>query len=327
MLRIVLAGLALLLAPLLAMPALAQEGELAPMPVWPAGVPSMKGWPGLAPATDKRLAKVPVREDLRENGEQVWNVTVPTLQPFLPDPAKANGMAVVIAPGGGFRLLAIHHEGTRVARWLAARGVAAFVLKYRLIQSPPGETNEAMRQRVQATLAPGVGGIPGVEDGMEALRIVRANAAKWKIDPKRVGVMGFSAGGHVAGMTMLAPNVAERPDFAALIYGMPFGETPPIPPANLPSPDSASKEPWLLPPPTPAPGRLPPMFMVMAQDDRAVELGFRAFYDRLFAAGYRPELHLYQRGGHGFGMATRGTTADHWIDEFGYWLDAEMVRK
>lgn len=153
MLRIVLAGLALLLS----LPALAQEGELAPMPVWPAGVPSMKGWPG--------LAKVPVQEGLRENGEQVWNVTVPTLQPFLPDPAKANGMAVVIAPGGGFRLLAIHHEGTRVARWLAAHGIASFLLKYRLIQSPPGETNEAMRQRVQARLAPGVGGIPGVDSG------------------------------------------------------------------------------------------------------------------------------------------------------------------
>jgi acetyl esterase/lipase len=323
MLRIVLAGLALLLAPMLAsmlaMPALAQEGELAPMPVWPAGVPAIKDWPG--------LAKVPVREELRENGEQAWNVTVPTLQPFLPDPAKATGMAVVIAPGGGFRLLAIHHEGTRVARWLAAHGIAAFVLKYRLIQSPPGETNEAMRQRVLATLAPGVGGIPGVEDGMEALRIVRANAAKWKIDPHRVGVMGFSAGGHVAGMTMLAPNPAERPDFAALIYGMPFGPTPPIPPANLPSAHGTSKEPWLLPPPTPAPGRLPPMFMVMAQDDMAVDQGFRAFYDRVFAAGYRPELHLYQRGGHGFGMATRGTTADHWIEQFGYWLDAEMVRK
>ncbi len=319
MLRIVFAGLALLLAPLLAMPALAQEGELAPMPVWPAGVPAIKDWPG--------LARVPVREELRENGEQAWNVTVPTLQPFLPDPAKATGMAVVIAPGGGFRLLAIHHEGTRVARWLAAHGVAAFVLKYRLIQSPPGETNEAMRQRVQATLAPGVGGIPGVEDGMEALRIVRANAAKWKIDPHRVGVMGFSAGGHVAGMTMLAANPAERPDFAALIYGMPFGPTPAIPPANLPFPAGTPKEPWLQPKPSPAPGRLPPMFMVMAQDDMAVDQGFRAFYDRLFAAGYRPELHLYQRGAHGFGMATRGTTADHWIEQFGYWLEAEMVRK
>lgn len=323
MIRSALAVLALIVS----LPAAAAEGELAPMPVWPAGVPAMKGWPGLALATGGGLAKVPVQEELRASGEQVWNVTVPTLQPFLPDPAKANGMAVVIAPGGGFRLLAIHHEGTRVARWLAARGVAAFVLKYRLIQSTPGESNEAMRQRVQETIAPGVGGIPGVEDGMEALRIVRASAAKWKIDPHRVGVMGFSAGGHVAGMTMMSPNAAERPDFAALIYGMPFGPTPPIPPANLPSADRASKEPWLLPPPTPAPGRLPPMFMVMAQDDRAVDEGFRAFYDRLFAAGYRPELHLYARGAHGFGMATRGTTADHWIDEFGYWLDAEIMRK
>lgn len=316
MVRTLLAALDLMVA----LPAFAEEGELAPMPVWPGGVPAVKGWPG--------TAKVPVREELRENGEQVWNVIVPTLQPFLPEPAKANGTAVVIAPGGGFRLLAIHHEGTRVARWLAARGVAAFVLKYRLIQSPPGESNEGMRKRVQETIAPGVGGIPGVEDGLQALRIVRANAAKWKIDPHRVGIMGFSAGGHVAGMTMHAANVAERPDFAGLIYGFPFGEPgPPIPPANLPWPEGTPKEPWLRPKPTPAPGRLPPMFLVMAQDDMAVGQGFRTYYDQLFAAGYRPEVHLYERGSHGFGMATRGTTADHWIDEFGYWLEAEVTRK
>lgn len=315
--------LALIVALALAvvLPAQAQtelaQTELAPLPVWPKGVPSMKGWPG--------LAAVPVQEELRENGEQVFNVTVPTLQPFLPDPAKATGRAVIIAPGGGFRLLGIHHEGTRVARWLAARGVAAFVLKYRLIQTPPGESNEAMRQRVLKTLAPGVGGNPGVEDAQEALRIVRARAKEWCIDPARVGVMGFSAGGHVAGMTMFAPDPAQRPDFAALVYGMPFGEPgPQIPSANLPPPAGSAAEPWLQPEPTPAPGRLPPLFMIMAQDDMAVGLGFRAFYDKLFAAGYRPELHLYARGKHGFGAASRGTTADHWLDEFGWWLDAEV---
>lgn len=306
---------------LLASPVAAQtSGELAPLPVWPKGVPSMQGWPG--------QASVPVQEELRENGEQAWNVTVPTLQPFLPAPGKANGMAVVVAPGGGFRLLAIHHEGTRVARWLADHGVAAFVLKYRLIQSEPGETNAAMRQRVQDTMAPGVGGIPGVEDGMEALRIVRANAGKWHIDPHRVGIMGFSAGGHVAGMTMFAADPAERPDFAGLIYGMPFGAPgPSIPAANLPLPAGTPKEPWLQPKPTPAPGRLPPMFLAMAQDDMAVGQGFRTFYDQLFTAGYRPELHLYERGAHGFGTASRGTTADHWLEEFHWWLTTELTRK
>lgn len=290
-----------------------QVTELAPLPVWPKGVPATPGWPG--------LAKVPVQEELREQGEQVWNVTNPTLQPFLPDPARATGQAVVIAPGGGFRLLAIHHEGTRVARRLAEHGIAAFVLKYRLIQSPPGETNAAMRQRVQTSLAPGVGGEPGAADGLEALRIVRAHAAEWHVDPHKVGIMGFSAGGHIAGMAMFAPP-AERPDFAGLIYGMPFGDPPPaIPPANLPYPPGTPSEPWRQPPATPAPGRLPPMFLAMAQDDMAVGVGFRAFYDRLFAAGYRPELHLYERGQHGFGTQTRNTTADHWLEEYLWWLD------
>lgn len=293
--------------------------EHAPMPVWPKGVPSMEGWPG--------LATVPVQEELQENGEQVRNVTVPTLQLFLPDPAKASGTAVVIAPGGGFRHLGIHNAGTRVARWLAKRGVAAFVLKYRLVQSPPGETSEQMRKRV-LSMAGGIGGVPGVEDGTEALRIVRANAAKWGVDSARVGIVGFSAGGHVAGMTMFAADPAGRPDFAGLIYGMPFGTPDPvIPPANLPFPEGTPKEPWLQPKPAPAPGRLPPMFLAMAQDDMAVGQGFRAFYDKLFAAGYRPELHLYERGGHGFGMATKGTTSDHWIDQFGWWLDAEIKPK
>jgi len=312
----------MVLALLCAAPVAAQstEGELPPMPVWPKGVPSMKGWPG--------LAKVPVQEEVRDKGETVWNVTTPTLQPFLPEPGKSNGLAVVVAPGGGFRLLAIHHEGTRVARWLAAHGVAAFVLKYRLIQSPPGETNEAMRKRVQETLEPGIGGNPGVEDAIEALKIVRTNAVKWRIDPHRVGIMGFSAGGHVAGMSMFAAEPADRPDFAGLIYGFPFGKVnPPIPSANLPFPEGTPKEPWLQPKPTPAPGRLPPMFLAMAQDDLAVGVGFRTFYDQIFAAGYRPEVHLYERGAHGFGMATRDTTADHWIEQFGWWLDTEIKRK
>ncbi|ATW03395.1 alpha/beta hydrolase [Sphingorhabdus sp. YGSMI21] len=289
--------------------------ELAPVPVWPDGVPSMAGWPG--------LTNVPVTEELRENGEQVWNVTVPTLQPFLPDPNKANGMAVVIAPGGGFRLLAIHHEGTRVARWFAARGVAAFVLKYRLIQTPPGESNEQMRQRVQQTLAPGIGGEPGVADAKESLRIVRANARRWQISPAKIGVVGFSAGGHIAAMTMFGP-LAERPAFAGMIYGMPFSDpAPEIPAANLPYPEGTPSEPWLQPPATPAPDRLPPMFLAMAQDDLAVGIGFRAFYDKLFAAGYRPEMHLYGKGEHAFGMAKSDITADLWPEQFLSW--AEMV--
>ncbi|MEO9634541.1 MAG: alpha/beta hydrolase [Parasphingorhabdus sp.] len=321
--KILIALTALLFAtaqPLLASPpdGTASKGqELAPMPVWPKGVPSMKDWPG--------LAEVPVTEELRAEGEQAWNITVPALQAFLPAPDKANGMAVMIAPGGGFRLLAIHHEGTRVARWFAERGFAAFVLKYRLIQSPPGESNEEMRARVQATLAPGVGGIPGSEDAAEALRIIRANAARWNIDPKKVGAVGFSAGGHIAAMTMFGP-LEERPNFVGMIYGMPFGEPgPAIPPANLPYPEGTPSEPWLQPPATPAPDRLPPMFLAMAQDDLAVGIGFRAFYDKLFAAGYRPEMHLYARGKHAFGVVQNDITADRWPQQFLAWAEMTMA--
>ncbi|KQM19027.1 alpha/beta hydrolase [Novosphingobium sp. Leaf2] len=292
---------------------------LAPVAVWPKGAPEEAGWPG--------KAAVSVREEVRENGN-LFNVTVPSYQAFLPPPGKATGAAVILAPGGGFRLLAMKTEGVDVAQWLAAHGVAAFVLKYRLIQTPPGETNEAMRKRVNATLAPGVGGNPGVVDGLEALRTIRGRASEYGIDPKRIGVAGFSAGGHVAGMMALAPNIADRPAFAGLIYGMPFtAPLPAIPPANLPFPPGTPKEPWLQPTATPAPERLPPLFMAQAQDDVVVGMGFRTFYEALYAAGYRPEVHLYQRGGHGFGARFIGGTTDHWLDEFVWWLDGEGMTK
>jgi acetyl esterase/lipase len=292
---------------------------LAPQPVWPQGVPEIAGWPGKVP--------VAVSEELREDartGRSLWNVTVPSYQAFLPAPGKATGAAVIVAPGGGFRLLAIDGEGTQVGQWLAAHGVAAFVLKYRLVQTPPGETNEQMRARVNRDLKPGVGGDPGVADGLETLRQVRARAGEYGVDPQRIGAVGFSAGGHVAGMMALAKSPADRPNFAGLIYGMPF--TSPVPdlsPANLPFPPGTPSEPWLQPPPKPAPGRLPPTFMAAAQDDVVAGLGFRAYYDKLYASGYRPELHLYQRGGHGFGARAISGTTDHWLDEFLWWIEGE----
>lgn len=291
---------------------------MAPRAVWPADAPEIPGWPG--------KAQVPVSEDLRDGGKTLWNVTEPSFQAFLPAPGKATGAAVIVAPGGGFRLLAIETEGNQVAQWLAEHGVAAFVLKYRLVQILPGETNEAMRARVNATMKPGVGGEPGVADGLETLRLLRADAARYGIDPQRIGVVGFSAGGHVAGMMAAASVVEDRPNFAGLIYGMPF-VSPEIPPANLPYPPGTPEEPWLRPPAKPAPGRLPPLFMATAQDDVVAGLGFRQFYDRLWNAGYQPETHLYQRGGHGFGARTLNGTTDHWMDEFLWWIEGEGFTK
>ena len=118
-----------------------------------------------------------------------------------------------------------------------------------------------------------------------------------------------------------APN---RADFAGIIYGAPFlRKLPDLPPANLPPAPGTPVEPWLAPPPVPAPGALPPLFLAMAQDDVLVSKGFRDFYSGLYAAGYRPELHLYYRGKHGFGMTPQGSTSDHWIDEFQWWLEAQ----
>lgn len=293
---------------------------LTPVPVWPGGAPENRGAPG--------QAAVLVQEELRENGRQIWNVTQPSYQAFLPAPARATGTAVIIAPGGGFRFLSMVSEGNLVAEWLTDHGIAAFVLKYRLIQTLPGETAEQMRVRINTTMPLGTRGEPGAADGIEALRLIRARAGEYGIDPSRVGVVGFSAGGHVAGKMALAADPQLRPAFAGLIYGMPFDDTKPkLPPASLPYPPGTPEEPWLRPAPTPAPGRLPPLFMAMAQDDVLAGAGFRVFYDNLIAQNYYPELHLYQRGNHGFGMNRQGGTSDHWLQEFVWWIEGEGLMK
>lgn len=295
---------------------------LPSVPLWPQGTPDAGDWAGKAtPRPAEKLATAP---------GDAWSatlsdVTEPTLQPFLPAPGTATGAAVIVAPGGGFRHLSIRKEGTAVAEWLADHGVAAFVLKYRLVQHLPGETEEAMRRRVNSDprLMNGVAGEPGAADGLQAVRLVRERAKAWNIDPHRVGIVGFSAGGHVAGMAAIAPRKADRADFAGLIYGMPFANPlPPLPDANLPWPAGTPSEPWLRPKPTPAPGALPPLFLAMAQDDRLVDQGMRAFYDALFAKGYQPELHLYAWGNHGFGLKPQGSTSDRWLVEFRDWMTA-----
>lgn len=296
--------------------ALAEPVRILPREaVWPNGVPALRDWPG--------TASQPVQEVTSPGGDTVRNVTVPSYQAFLPPKGKGNGSAVIIAPGGGFRHLSMHKDGSEVAEWLVQRGTAAFVLKYRLVQSLPDETQEAMRRRVATSMKADVIGQPAAADGLQVLRVIRSRAASYGVDPKRIGVVGFSAGGHVAGMMALASDPAERPAFAGLIYGMPFASpTPLLPPANLPFPPGTPAEPWLRPKPTPAPGALPPLFMAMAQDDVAVGDGFRAFYDALYAAGYRPELHLYAWGSHGFGMKPQGSSSDRWIESFAAWMAA-----
>jgi acetyl esterase/lipase len=225
-------------------------------------------------------------------GTVIMNVVTPTLTAYLPSRAKATGTGVIIAPGGAFVALAISLEATEIAQWLQRRGIAAFVLKYRTVEKrgngiPDMDMDTAGRY--------------GIADGIQAIKVVRQHAREWRISPNRIGFIGFSAGGMVASGATLQPDSSARPSFAAMIYGAPFGVMPSIPP------------------------HLPPIFMAWAQDDQVALEPVRKFYNALVAAGIKPEAHVFASGGHGFGMRKHGTSSDHWIDAFYYWLDSQRL--
>ena len=247
-------------------------------------------WPGAAPGSENWTQK----ERTADNtliGTVVFNVVTPTLTAYLPERNKATGTGVIIAPGGAFVALAIDLEGINVARWLQEKGIAAFVLKYRIM--------EKRQEGIPSGMNMDEAGKYGIVDGIQALKVVRQHAAQWGLSPDRVGFMGFSAGAMVTSGSLLQTHAAARPNFAAMIYGGPFGVMPAIP------------------------AKLPPMFLAWAQDD-ALALGpVVKFYDALTSAGHKPEVHIFSAGGHGFGMRKQGTSSDHWVDAFYYWLEAQ----
>jgi len=231
------------------------------------------------------------------------NVTVATLTPFLPDPAKATGTAVIVAPGGGFRSLSMENEGWNVARALAERGVAAFVLKYRLNQTPAGldDFADSMRQmfagppprhRIDPMASIATLG-PQLEDARAAFALVRGRAAEWGIDPDRVGMVGFSAGAMLTLATTLAGGDA-RPAFIGNIYG-------PLAPVQVPA-------------------DAPPLFVALAADDGLFANSGFDLIENWRAAGRPVEFHLYEQGGHGFGMYPKETTSTGWFDAFTAWM-------
>lgn len=254
---------------------------------------TLKVWPGVAPGSESWTQ----RERVEKNtpiGTVIFNVVTPTLTIYLPERSKATGTGVIIAPGGAFVALAIDLESNEVARWLQNKGIAAFVLKYRIIEK---------RQEGIPNINMDEAGKYGIADGIQAIKVVRQHAREWGISPDRVGFMGFSAGAMVTSGALLQQDTAARPNFAAPIYGGPFGRMPVIP-ANLPL-----------------------IFMAWAQDDNQALGAVTKFYDALKSAGNKPEVHIFSAGGHGFGMRKQGTTSDHWIDEFYYWLEAQGLTK
>lgn len=251
-------------------------------------------WPGVAPGSENWTWKEKI-VDNTSLGTVVFNVVTPTLTVYLPEKTKATGTGVIIAPGGAFVALAIDLEGNNVARWLQSKGIAAFVLKYRII--------EKRQEGIPADLNMDEAGKYGISDGIQAVKVVRQHAAEWGISPDRVGFMGFSAGAMVASAALLQQDGAARPNFAAPIYGAPFGVMPAIP------------------------AKLPPIFLAWAQDDALALEAVTKFYDSLKSAGHKPEAHIFTAGGHGFGLRKQGTSSDHWIDEFYYWLEAQGFTK
>jgi len=231
----------------------------------------------------------------------VYNVSHPTLTVYPADPAKATGTAVIVCPGGGFYILAIAHEGTDVAHWLNEKGVTVFILKYRLGHSltdnPGQELSDNMKKSdFDEKIMPV---IPlCIADGRAALQYVRTHATEYGINPAQIGIMGFSAGGTVAASTAFDYTPENRPDFVAPIYAF-------MPP-SLQGTVAADA---------------PPLFVAAATDDglglapHSVDL-----YSKWLAAKKPAEIHIYEQGGHGFGMHHQNIPTDTWIDRFGDWL-------
>lgn len=227
---------------------------------------------------------------------RIGNVTRPTLTVFRPEAAKANGTGIVICPGGGFRILAFNHEGTEVAGWLNSLGVTAFVLKYRVMRTSdePSQSKEAMAERRKQAMA------MGIADAREALRLVRARAREWNLEPARIGIMGFSAGGYVAAHAAFFTEPEARPAFAAPVYAY-FPDELKAPPGG------------------------PPLFLVHADDDRTVPPARNSvrLYGIWKEAGLPAEMHIYQQGGHGFGMRKKNLPVDGWTGRLRDWLGAQ----
>jgi acetyl esterase/lipase len=242
------------------------------------------------------------------NTEVVSNVTKPTLTVFKPSAATKNGTAAVICPGGGFMALSITSEGTDVAKYLTERGVTTFVLKYRLAHTGEDATEEFAaafhdHEKFRALIG---NVIPlSVADGRAAMVYVKQHAAEYGVNPDHVGIIGFSAGGTVAAGAALHYTPEGRPAFVAPIYAA----------------ASMFKE-------IPVPDDAPPIFIAAATDDN---LGLApdsvALYQRWVDAHKSAELHMYAKGGHGFGMRKHEIPTDHWIDRFADWLQLENFLK
>lgn len=262
-------------------------------------------WPGTAPGETNAIPDEVLTEPDAKGISRIKNVSVPTLTVYPAPADKRNGTAVVVAPGGGYSILAWQHEGTMVAEWLNDLGVTAILLKYRVPRRVGREKHDAP-----------------LEDAQRAMRMVRANAKEWNIDPKRIGFLGFSAGGHltaVVGTTASATYTAIdaidtesfRPDFLIPVY-----------PAYL-----LNKEQDALMPEISVDKKTPPTFLVVTNDDADRDIGAAEFYIACKKNKVPAELHILLKGGHGYGMMDRGFPVNQWPTVTADWMKAMGLLK
>jgi acetyl esterase/lipase len=273
------------------------------VPIWPGTVPDEQPMPG--PEYLKKTDK-----DELVGGKpyfSIWNISRPTMTIYSPK-GKNTGAAVVVFPGGGFQLLAIDLEGTEVCDWLTAKGITCVLLKYRVPSAPYDWQCDCRRDNYAVS-------VPSLQDAQRTIRLARFHAAEWHIDPKKIGVIGFSAGGYLVAETSTlfkrelykpvdeADQVSSRPDFAIGIY-----------PGHI-----VTK--GVLNPNLPVSHETPPTFLLQAGGDRVDSVkNSLVYYTALKDAGVPAEMHLYARGGHAFGLRPTTAPITHWPTLVDTWL-------
>lgn len=281
---------------LLTMSATLSAAPLPPIPLWPNGVPG---------EADLKLPAESIELKGDYQIQIMSNVSQPTLTVY---PAEnPNGAAVIVCPGGGYNILAYSHEGTEICEWLNSLGITAGLLKYRVPRREGLEKHDAPLQ-----------------DAQRAIGLMRSRAADWKIDPARVGILGFSAGGHLATMALTSdgtrsyqadPEVdggSAVPDFAVLVYAAYLLD---------------EKNPDALSPEVKVTEQTPPAFLVIAHDDKKFVEGNARFYIEMLRKNRPCELHIFAKGGHGFGFKNTKEEIVQWPALAGKWMAAEGFLK
>jgi acetyl esterase/lipase len=275
--------------------------------LWPDGIPGSK--------TDPSYVEKITTNDGRIT--RCEKVVTPDLTVFLPAPEKANGTAVLICPGGGYGVLAFDHEGNAIAKWLNDNGIAGIILKYRL------PSDQIMTDK----------SIGPLQDAQEAMRVIRRNASAWKINPGKIGVIGFSAGGHLASTISthyaekvyeVKDNTSARPDFSLLIYPVVSFDTAITHMGtrnNLIGLKPDEKQVKRFSNELQITADTPPAFLVHSADDNAVPVMNSIGYFRGLQKNKIPvELHIFQKGGHGYGLSPNGGTESSWPDLCIKWM-------